>query len=368
MKVYLDVSGSHPLSNATRIIFDVTTTLKGDGGAVIATVPLMMIPGTETFVSPGSIPVKWDKLREVEFHVKASYMVVSYMPWESGTYVETETSDDGHGEYSIVLRSQATYGPDGIQFGPGALQTLQKVGRGEVAVQLGIGIEAMAPKADKTELRFLLSLAAGKTTQGFGLNVWIVSVAGPNGQVSVQKDMLATYLFDVTERPQQQPTPIILPTQLLNHVLIFERENQQHLSPEEVRRLQDGWVRPLHEKAPELAAAISQGICPIHLLGHASTPGGNRYNENLSSNRISSVAAALKSTFPEGEAIVFVFKPKGEAAAMQNGPVANERRVKIEIPKAVATMAIERLRSYSGMLGAFRRMRDRIQQSPGNAP
>lgn len=364
MKIYFPVSGSHALSNATRIIYNVTMNLLGANRAVLGSQPLVGIPNTDMFLPPGNTDVKWDQVREVEFHVKVEYVVVASVP----DLAEVEVSDDGVGKYYVVFRTQVIYGSDGIQFSPGVPITVERTGNGEVAVQLGLGLELPPSKGDITELRLLLSFSAGSTKQGFGLNVYIVSDPGRTTQSSAQKDVSVRYVFVVKDRPQPKPDPIVLPVQLLSHVVIFEREDQQHPTQLELNRLQDAWVRPLWEKAPELATAISQGLCPITLLGHASTPGTKGHNKALSGNRITSVASALRTIFPEDQKLTFVFKPNGETAAVQSGPVANERRVKIVIPVAVATMAIEKLRSYGGVLGPFRRIRDQALSSPGKSP
>jgi len=362
MKLYFPVSGGALFSDATRVTYTVNMMRFGLNKTVLGSEPLVMIGN---FVPPRIIDVKWDELREVEFHVNVEYVVVS----EEGKLLpEREISDDGVGKYYVVFRTQVTYGSDGIQFSPGMLVHVEKAGKGEVAVQLGLDLELPPPKGDRTDLRLLLSLSAGSTNQGISINVYIVSAPGRTIQSSAQRDISVPYVFVLKDRPPAPPPPIALPAHLLSHIVIFEREDQQQVSPPELGRLQDGWVKQLWEKAPELATAISQGFCPINLLGHASTPGTKGYNKALSGNRITSVASALRTAFPEDQKLMFNFKPNGEAAAAQSGPVANERRVKIEIPAAVATMAIEKLRSYSGFLGPARRIRDQVLSSPGKSP
>lgn len=140
--------------------------------------------------------------------------------------------------------------------------------------------------------------------------------------------------------PGKEGPPTNGPLYLLNHPVVFEQENQPQLSAQELRRLADLWAKPLQKEAPELASAIELGLCPITLIGHASTTGGRTQNLALSAKRITSVMVAIRTNFNNGQRIVFVSVPKGSEAATQRGPIVNEHRVEIQMNPNAAAAAI----------------------------
>lgn len=174
----------------------------------------------------------------------------------------------------------------------------------------------------------ILQLVGGFTDDGITVGVGPFSggVGGSSGTYKVDYEFSIPYL--VFGQPQEA---VVLPEDLLSHDVWFEKEDQSQIGVDELRRLEDKWSDPLRSRAPELAAAIQAGTCPLILTGHASVTGRSKdYNLELSAKRITSVADAIKITFKSNK-IAYVANPKGQMAATQGGPAAQERRVEIVI-------------------------------------
>lgn len=302
-----------------------------------------MVLRHEKFVaySAGFLPavahLRWNQAQELEIRITLKYDVlyISSAPMESKS---------GSGRCDLAQRWRIAYGDNGIQLLTGNMQDFGSSGEGDFAIQIQLGADQSPSESDHTFVSLLVRLLGGYTDEGITVGYGPASIGMMKSQARVSKDFEFRVECHAKDRPEKKQ-PTNGPLYLLNHPVVFEQENQPQLSAQELRRLADLWAKPLQKEAPELASAIELGLCPITLIGHASTTGGRTQNLALSAKRITSVMVAIRTNFNNGQRIVFVSVPKGSEAATQRGPIVNEHRVEIRIDPNAAAAAISAVRS-----------------------
>jgi hypothetical protein len=199
----------------------------------------------------------------------------------------------------------------------------QSEGNYTVQAQLRQTQTSFDPKTARVFGTILLRLIGGYTYEG-------------GRSKTASKDFKFMTIGHVTGAPEKTEEPPKLPDDLLRHNVYFEAENQEHLSGDELRRLEDRWADPLQQRVPELYEGIKSGGVEILLTGYASSTGGDKMNETLSAKRISSVEQALKRDLFGSTNIKIRRDPKGKSDTTQTGRVTRERRVEIYISSADA--------------------------------
>jgi hypothetical protein len=220
-------------------------------------------------------------------------------------------------------------------------------GDGSFAVQVQLGPDQSPSPADTTFVTLLVRLVGGLVSDGINVGYGPISATIGKSDVRLTTDIPLRVECHAKSKPEKK-VPIAIPSHLLNFPVHFEEERQRHLSAPQLSRLSDSWAKPLQKEAPELASAMATGLCPVVLIGHASTTGKRDYNLILSTDRILSVMSAIRTNFPKDkQRFVFLPIPKGKDAATQTGPVVNEHRVEIEIDPQMATTAIKAARALA---------------------
>ena len=280
---------------------------------------------------PVSRSVVWDQIVEVDIVLTLEYeILVPFRGKGSGFYWISQKWRVKYGDKGIVLEAAASHEDHGSS------------GEGDFAVAVDLKPDQPTAETMLTQTTLLLKLVGGFTDQGIGVGVGPVQV-GMGGDAGVYSK---TYKFNLGLLATGKPKPAIqLPEDLLKHTVWFDSENQPQLNAGELRRLEDKWVDPLLSRAPDLAATIKDGSCPLYLDGYASVTGrSDKYNLELSVDRIFSVENALKSLFSSKD-IKFVPNGHGRANAAQKGPSPQEKRVEILIARHWAERAIEAARN-----------------------
>ena len=263
--------------------------------------------------------LKWQTIKELEVLIEMKYEV---------KVVKGVSVIEGEGKYIVSAKWSVDYNDDGINLQTIKVTPLVQKGEGKFAIHIDANLYQQSLKGDIANTLLDLILTGGYTDDGVsvGFGPFQANVGGSTGTY------VKTYEFQIAQFATHRPAPPIqLPEHLLSHDVFFEKEDQAQVGVEELRRLEDRWSDPLRKEAPELAAAIEAGNCPLTLTGHASVTGRSKeYNRSLSERRITSVADAIKTTF-KSKKIAYVPVPKGQIMATQRGPAAQERRVEILI-------------------------------------
>jgi hypothetical protein len=316
-----------PLPIGNYLEINAKARLFGEGDVVLDEVPFSYDYKTSTF-TPLSRSIEWEKVQEIAIIITVAYDIT--VPFE----------DNGSGLYAISQRWRVRYADKGIVLESGLLEDLGSAGSGKFAVAVDVKTDQPTAEAMLTSMTLLLKLVGGFTSEGITVGLVPVSV-GSGGSAGVYSK---TYKMKLGVLATGKPKPAIqLPDDLLKHTVWFDRENQPDLDAGELRRLEDKWVDPLLSRAPDLAATIKNGSCPVYLDGYASVTGRtDQYNLGLSVDRIYSVENALKSLFGSKE-IKFVPQGHGRAEAKQRGPSPQEKRVEISIARYWAEQALKQL-------------------------
>jgi hypothetical protein len=311
---------------------DATGRLLGEGDRLIKEFSFIFDPEAKRFVGvkgwflPLPTHFKWKEVKEIEILIDLSYEI--WIP---------RSLKVGSGAYKLSQRWYVDYGKKGTALQTGPLKDLGSKGKGDFAVHVAIDTFQPPVEADWNSVTLVLRLTAGMSDEGITIGVGPVSgnVGGSSGIRKMDYEFRLNYL--VTDRPEE---PVPLPEDLLSQDVWFEKEDQEQISVDELRRLEKEWSDPLRSRAPELAAAIHGGTVRIKLTGHASATGKSKdYNRALSRKRITSVADAIKTTF-KSQKINYDPLPLGQDVATQKGPAPQERRVEIEIDREGAKAAL----------------------------
>ncbi len=298
---------------------------------------------------PITLDIDWKQAEEIHISTDISYSIVVSSVWTTFHAV-------GKGNYKLDQAWRIVYGDNGVSLEPRPTKQLSH-GDGDYVVAVQLQPDQSAHEVGPTYVSLLVRLVGGNSDDGVQVGVQVEGV-GVNTTVGKDADSntedfelkVILHVRGKPEAPAKPADPIVIPDDLLRHIVYFDEqmgagkrpgEDSSDLSATELRRLDDNWVRPLKSRAPELYAVIKNGNCPITLVGFASNTATETYDLNLSQRRITSVEEAMTDDFDGSPHLKFSVLPVGHSFATQDGAVPREKRVEINIDKQAAQRAIE---------------------------
>jgi outer membrane protein OmpA-like peptidoglycan-associated protein len=296
--------------------------------------PFIYDPYPQNRFRPILTAFKWQTAKEVEVILKIRYDL-KVMP---GLAVF-----NGGGEYVISLKWDVQYGKNGITLLDPAVRTLSSKRKGDFEMLVEVNRRQPTLESDVATTLLDLTLTGVYADGGasFERGGFTVPLGGDKGTY------VKTYEFAIVQHATgRTAAPVELPEKLLSHNVMFEKEDQSQISHLQFQRLEDTWADPLRDY-PELVDALRTGRCSLTLNGYASVTGRDaNYNLILSSQRISSVAAAI-SKILKSEKIGYLRTALGQTTARQPGAADQERRVEIVIDRQGATAALSKIKKAS---------------------
>jgi hypothetical protein len=301
--------------------------------------------GTDVF-QPLSVIWKWKEAAYLEISFRVEYKIIV-------TGVVTMIKAIGKGTYKVSVPWQINYTDSGITLQPEGEQDLGSGGEGNYAVELQVKQNQSPPEATERTAFVLVRLIGGFSEDGIGVSVGPFSAGGTGSAQKNSKDYVLKVFCYAGGKPEKA---VSVPEALLSHTAPFAKD-ERYISSVQLDRLEDKWLEPLQERAPELYDAIKNGRCTLNLTGYASTTGTNPYNLKLTEDRIRSVEQALRNNYlridgKSNRGLKIATDPRGKADAAEEGEVPAERRVQIWIRKQDAVDAMSQSNKNKSTIAA----------------